>query len=473
MSIRLRLALWYGGLTGVVVVLVCLVVYVIHTRAHYDDLDQLLASSTMHRAEEYTAASTPEERAGSVSQDVSPGVGVSSYGPEGRRLNGSPGSAAAPEVNPRAVLAGSSEPPFGPVAGLAPPTIEVPRLDGEFGVVDDPDNGRWRVFVMPVEGSGYLVTTAPLEAIDASVQRLRLLVAVLAVVAAAVAVAASALLAGRALRPVNTLTRTADNITRSRDFGKRVPAGSRSDELGRLASTFNGMLASLEGAYQVQKQFVADASHELRAPLTAIQGNLELIRRHPDRPVAEQHEAVEEADREAQRLSRLVADLLSLARADAGIGIRRQRVELDRVVLEAIATARRMSRGQSVELAALEPALVEGDEDRLKELLLVLLDNALKYTPPGGQVIVNLCRHGAAAEVTVRDTGVGIPEEDVPHVFERFYRADPARGRDPAGTGLGLPIARWIAGQHGGEIELKSQPDKGTTVTVKLPLAAT
>lgn len=473
MSIRLRLALWYGGLTAIIVVLVCLVVYVVHTRTHYDDLDRLLASAARHLSEEYAAASTPGERAGIVSRDVSAGIGVRLYGPEGRSLDESPDAATAPEVNPRAVMAGPSEQPFDPVAGLAPPFIEVQTAGGEFGVVDDPENGRWRVFVIPVEGSGYLVATASLEALDSSIERLRWLVALLAGVAAAVAVGASALLAGRALRPVARLNRTADKIARSRDFGQRVPTGPREDELGQLSSTFNGMLSSLETAYKSQKQFVADASHELRAPLTAIQGNLELIRRHPDQPVAEQHEAVVEADREAQRLSRLVADLLSLARADAGMSVRRQRVELDRVVLEAIATARHMARDQSVELAALEPAMVEGDADRLRELLLILLDNALKYTPPGGQVIVNLCRHGQNAEVTVRDTGVGIPLEDVSHVFERFYRADPARSQDPSGTGLGLPIARWIAGQHGGEIELQSQPAKGTTVTVKLPLAAT
>jgi signal transduction histidine kinase len=449
------------------------VVYVVHTRAHYDDLDRLLASAARHLSEEYAAASTPGERAQIVARDVSAGVGVRLYGPEGRMLDGSPDAAAAPEVNPRAVLAGSSEPPFDPVAGLAPPFIEVRTAGGEFGVVDASGNGRWRVFVLPVEGSGYLVATASLETLDSSIERLRWLVGLLSVAAAAVAVAASALLAGRALRPLARLNRTADNIARSTDFSQRVPAGPREDELGQLSSTFNGMLDSLEDAYQVQKQFVADASHELRAPLTAIQGNLELIRRHPDQPVAEQHEAVIEADREAQRLSRLVADLLSLARADAGLVLRRQRVELDRVVLEALATARHMGRGQGVELAALEPALVEGDADRLGELLLIILDNALKYTPPEGQIIVNLCRHGRNAEVTVRDTGVGIPEEDVEHVFERFYRADPARGRDPAGTGLGLPIARWIAVQHGGEIELQSQPDKGTTVTVRLPLATT
>jgi signal transduction histidine kinase len=245
---------------------------------------------------------------------------------------------------------------------------------------------------------------------------------------------------------------------------------NKQDELGRLAATFNEMLAALEHAYKAEKRFVSDASHELRAPLTAIQGNLELLERHPDAPAADREEAVGEASREARRLSQLVADLLALARADAGSALRRQKVELDRIVLETLTTARHLSGGRDVELAALEPALVKGDPDRLEELFLILLDNAIKYTPAGEQVIVNLCLHDGTAEVTVRDTGVGIAPDDLPKVFERFYRADPARTRDPGGTGLGLPIARWIAEAHGGEIELRSKPGQGTTVTVRLPL---
>jgi signal transduction histidine kinase len=292
----------------------------------------------------------------------------------------------------------------------------------------------------------------------------------LTVVAAATTLTAGALLAGRALSPVATLTERAGFIARSRDFSERVPVGNKQDELGRLAATFNEMLAALERAYRAEKRFVSDASHELRAPLTAIQGNLELLERHPDAPAADREEAVGEASREARRLSQLVADLLALARADTGSTVRRQKVELDRIVLEALTTARHLSRGQGVELARLEPAVVEGDPDRLKELFLILLDNAIKYTSAGERVILNLRRHDGSAEVTVRDMGVGISPEDLPRVFERFYRADPARTRDPGGTGLGLPIARWIAEAHGGEIQLHSEPGQGTTVTVRFPL---
>jgi signal transduction histidine kinase len=207
-------------------------------------------------------------------------------------------------------------------------------------------------------------------------------------------------------------------------------------------------------------------------------------------PVADRQEAVAEARREAHRLSRLVADLLALARADAGVSMRREAVELDRVLMQAFSEAHHFSRGQQMDVSDLEPAVVFGDADRLKQLFLILLDNATKYTPTGGSVMVSMQRvpsahdergtgaNGAEAgpgehvEVTVTDTGIGIRAEDLPHVFERFYRADPARGRDPGGTGLGLSIARWIVEQHGGEISVESQAGSGTTVKVQLPLSA-
>ncbi len=231
------------------------------------------------------------------------------------------------------------------------------------------------------------------------------------------------------------------------------------------------MLATIEQAYQAQKQFVADASHELRAPLTAIQGNLELIERHREMSADERQEAINEASREARRLTQLVADLLALARADAGVPLRRDRVELDRVLLDAVGEARHLANGQRLEVDALEPSEVLGDADRLKQLALILLDNALKYTAPNGSVSVGLRRNGRNVILEVHDNGIGIAKEDLPRVFERFFRADPARRRDAAGTGLGLSIARWIADQHGADISLSSEPGHGTRVLVTLPLA--
>ena len=168
-------------------------------------------------------------------------------------------------------------------------------------------------------------------------------------------------------------------------------------------------------------------------------------------------------------MARLVADLLVLARADAGVPIRRELVELDRVVLEVLGEARHLARGQQIEVKDIAPVLVRGDRDRLKQLFLNIVENAIKYTPATGSVSVMISRQNRDAVVTVRDTGVGISADDLPRVFERFYRADPARSRDPGGSGLGLAIAQWVAAEHGGTIELASRLGEGATVTIRLP----
>jgi signal transduction histidine kinase/CHASE3 domain sensor protein len=220
-----------------------------------------------------------------------------------------------------------------------------------------------------------------------------------------------------------------------------------------------------------QKRFVSDASHELRAPLTAIQGNLELLRRYPDMPAADRNEALLEADREATRLGRLVVDLLALARGDTGAGVQTDELELKPVLLEAWTQMQRFSSSHQFELLKLENPTIVGNRDRLKQLVLILLENAVKYTPKGGLIQLSLEIVNLQAELRVTDSGSGIAPSDLPHVFERFYRADQSRtrGDDPGGTGLGLPIARWIAELHGGEIHLESQVGHGTSAVVRLP----
>jgi signal transduction histidine kinase/CheY-like chemotaxis protein len=229
--------------------------------------------------------------------------------------------------------------------------------------------------------------------------------------------------------------------------------------------------ARLREINQAQQRFVSDAAHELRAPLTAIQGNLELLYRYPDMPFQDRMESVSQALKEAQRLGRLVADLLALARGDGGLRLKREMLDLDRVLLEAFEGACHLSHQHHL-IHQLEPLRLEGDRDYLKQLALILLDNALKYTPPGGEVQLTLSRQGTCAELRVSDTGNGIAAQDLPHVFERFYRADQSRRRDPGGSGLGLSIAKWIVEQHGGEIRLESELGQGTTAIVRLPLPA-
>ena len=229
------------------------------------------------------------------------------------------------------------------------------------------------------------------------------------------------------------------------------------------------MLTSLDEAYRAQQRFVADASHELRAPLTAILGNLELLERVPDLGDDEKAEALDYLRVETQRLSRLVSDMLVLARADAGQSLRSQQVELDRLLLEVFRESRMLATEQKLALLDIDQVQVQGDPDRLKQLLLILIDNAVKYTPEGGQVRLALRRDKGAAVITVADTGIGIDQEDLPHLFEQFYRADKARARDKGGTGLGLAIAKWIADRHGGDITVESRRSRGSVFTVRLP----
>lgn len=470
MSIRLRLALWYGALTGLVLVVVSLVMYAMHTRALYDDLDSVMERATSHLMEEVRLTSTQEEVARLFQVPIAPDLVGRLYSADGTLVAATSNANAAPEVNPDFVLSNPARDVFDPIVRLAPHLVNVHESDGIFSVITDDAGNRWRVYALTIDGQdGTLLTASPLERIDASVIRFRWLVAAFSALGSAVAVLVAALLAGRALRPVATLTTTAGRIAHLREFGRRVPIADPRDELGRLALTFNDMLGSLEEAYRAEQRFVSDASHELRAPLTIIQANLEFLEQRQDLPEVERREMISDACRETRRLTTLVGDLLALARADAGVALLRYRVELDRVLLDAVSDARQLLRGQRLDVGPLEPVMVEGDADRLRQLFLALLDNAIKYTPPGRRITISLRHDGEAAVVDIRDEGVGIPPDDLPRVFERFYRADPARSRDPGGTGLGLPIAQWIVHQHGGDIRLQSEPNSGTTVHVRLP----
>lgn len=384
----------------------------------------------------------------------------------------SPRGPTAPALDPRGILATRRrETSSAASAVLAPRRSPASPSAGAYGMLRDGRGVRWRAYVLPIMGgSRYLAATVPLSQIDGAVAWFVRLMAAMALVGGVLGFLASWLLARRALRPVAALTATAAAIAQSRAFSRRVSDGGDRDELGRLAMTINEMLTSLEGAYQGQQRFVAAASHELRAPLTVVQANLELLQRAESRlSEAERAQMIGEAHAEATRMARLVADLLVLARADAGVALRREPVELDRVLLAVLGEIRHLARGQRLEVGAFEPIIVQGDPDRLKQLILILIDNATRYTAAGGRVTVDLGRAASGVTITVRDTGVGISPDQLPHVFERFYRADPARSRDAGGSGLGLSIARWIAEEHGGAVDLVSVPGQGTTATVRLP----
>lgn len=225
---------------------------------------------------------------------------------------------------------------------------------------------------------------------------------------------------------------------------------------------------------ETQKRFVADAAHELRAPLTAIQGNLQLLSMYDTVETPMRHAMLDDVQRESQRLSRLVNDLLAIARGDSGLKLEITTLALEQTLLGAWRDATLLSASHTWLLGDLPRAEIKGDADRLKQLALILLENAVKYTPQGGSISLGLELSENEARFYVRDTGIGITQEDLPKVFERFYRADKARtrGLDTTGTGLGLSIAQWIVQQHGGQIWLESELGRGTTAWVSLPLVS-
>ncbi len=322
-----------------------------------------------------------------------------------------------------------------------------------------------------------------LKTVDDTANGLRLVLAVGSLLAIIAALGLGWLTSGRALRPLERVSRTAEHIGAERDFSQRVPYNGPPDEVGRLAATFNGMLDQLQAAYAgaqeaahqaqvaltAQRRFVGDASHELRTPLTAIRGNAEFLQRIPNIAPEDREQSIAEIVSQAQRMSRLVGDLLELARADAGQRLRKDPVAIAPLVRECYAEARYLPGGCMLSLT--EPvaqATVQGDADYLKQLLLILLDNAIKYTPEGGRVELTTALRDDHVEIAVADTGCGIDPADLPHVFERFYRAD--RARAAGGTGLGLSIAGWIVAEHGGQIRAQSAPGAGSTFTIVLPV---
>jgi signal transduction histidine kinase len=288
-------------------------------------------------------------------------------------------------------------------------------------------------------------------------------------------------LAARALAPIADITRTALQISRADDLGRRIEYHGPPDEVGRLAGAFNHMLARLERLFGAQQRVIADISHELRTPLTTVRANLDLIRR-----MGADDTSLDAIQGETERMTRLVGDLMLQAQLDAGeLPIRHEPVQLDDLLLDLYRQARTIAGGKlEVVLGEEDQVCVLGDPDRLRQLLLNLVDNAVKYTPPGGRVTLGLARAAGFARVTVRDTGGGIPPEELPFIFDRFYRIDKARSRPPTppasgeqggsgqgGAGLGLSIAQSIAQAHGGNISVESAPGQGTTFTVTLPVA--
>lgn len=335
---------------------------------------------------------------------------------------------------------------------------------------------RLRVLSVPVvvvptgESVGYLQIASPLDTVEQARRMLLLVLIGGGATAIAIAAVVGWATAGTALRPLERVTETAMRISRADDLSSRIPlTGPPAGEVGRLTTAFNETMERLERIFEVQRRFLADVSHELRTPLTIIRGNVDLVRRMGRLD----DESLEAVTSEVDRMTRMVQDLVVLARAESGtLPLADEVVELDTLMLEVYKEAKVLARDSvGVRLGQEDQARVRGDRDRLKQVLLNLIANAVAHTPAGGEVRLGLDCDKEWARLTVADTGAGIPEEELPHIFERFYRSDPARKRSGgSGAGLGLSIAHWIVRSHGGRMEVVSREGEGSTFSVYLPL---
>jgi heavy metal sensor kinase len=280
-------------------------------------------------------------------------------------------------------------------------------------------------------------------------------------------------LVGRALAPIGRIGRTAQAMTEG-DFAARIPIDRVETELGQVARALNDAFDRLHASLERQRRFTADASHELRTPLSTLSTELQWALARERQP-AEYRESLEASLRAVGRMTAVVERLLALARTEAAAPDRREPVAIDHVIEQAAADLESLARRRGVTLnvdrTSDSAGLVEGDADRLREALANVIANAVQYNIDGGRVDVHLRRDDGQAEIVVSDTGIGIPAEDLPRVFEPFFRADPARSRDAGGAGLGLAVTHGIITRHGGTIACASSPGAGTTMTVRLPYA--
>ncbi len=462
-SLRTRLTLWYTGLLTVTFLLLGGMAYALLVYSLSSDIDAALQSVAQVMAD--------QARRGSVT-GLSPDIDALF-----RRFFGFPAWDRYVErldpfgrPDPRWSHSPAQRLPLSPQAlknaarGLH--TFETVEGMGPYPV---------RVLTLPVIESGRVTELIQvgmsLESLYVTRRRFLLTMAAMLPLCLLLAGGGGWLLAHRALAPVDRMTEAARRIS-AEHLAERLEEPGTGDELDRLAQTLNEMLIRLDRSFQQIRQFSADASHELQTPLTILKGELEVALRSPRSP-EEYQQVLQSALEESDRIARLVEGLLLLARADTGmLRMDRQPVDLAQLVTDVYEQTRVLAttHGVTLQLGRVEAVVIQGDYDRLRRLLLNLVDNGIKYTPSGGRVTISLSQNNSWASLQVSDTGIGLSPEDRSKIFQRFYRTDEARAQSEEGAGLGLCIAQSIAEAHGGYIQVESRPGTGSTFTVWLPL---
>ena len=449
MSLRLRLTLLYSAFMGGILVVFGLTVYALVNIILLNQVDTQLAGVAREIVRATTVDPTGELRLVSLPQmDMTSSAYVQVWDHDGTLITSSPsiGTLDKP-LNPTGLVSGRT-------------MYEDSYLDGaHLRVLNVPLRLRNRVV-------GTLQVGTSLAVVDATRTSLLSVMTLIAVVAVALVMWGSWVVLGRALAPLQTIADTVDQINKADDLSRRIPmhTGVR-DDVAELVISVNQTLERLESLFTSQQRFLADVSHELRTPLTVIKGNVDLIRKFKEAD----EDLLNSIDQEAGRLNRLVSGLLMLAQAESGrLPLNFSRVELDLLLTEVFTETRVLAGNKvRVHLNQIDEAIVKGDRDRLKQVFLNLVANAIQYTPQGGEIFLSLSRLGEQARIIVRDTGPGIPAEDLPYIFDRFYRAEKSRTRSMAsGFGLGLSITKWIVEQHGGQIKVESKEGEGTTFVI-------
>ena len=347
----------------------------------------------------------------------------------------------------------------------------LPVISGSNLVAKTASGGALRILPYYFETNGQtyqLAFAESLSSVNSSLTRMGIELMLIGVAVVALAILSVAIMIGRALSPVKKITVTAQSITSSSDLSRRVNYQGPGDEIGHLAATFDRMIEQLDRLLQSQRTFVADASHELRGPLTVIRGNLDLLKRNLSEE--DRSESIRVLEAEMTRMTRIVNDLLVLAEVESGPLDQQQTVSLKDILLDAQDRALLLAGNRKITIERQEDLWVKGDGHKLDQMVNNLVSNAVKYTPDGGTITLSLFQDGDWARLEVADTGIGIAPEHLPHIFDRFYRVDKAHSRGSGGTGLGLAIVKGIAQQHGGTVTVTSEPGKGSTFTVRLKL---
>jgi heavy metal sensor kinase len=457
-SVRTRLTLWYAGVLAVSLIAFALLVYYAAANVFYERQDESLRSTAETVASAYIQELEEEESIAKANEVV---LAEMVFPNRYVEVTDAAGRVVAWSGN----LAGH-------VLTIPQQTVNDARTRSiSFTVVN-----HLRVAVVPLTAKkdlGYAAVAEPLSVIDEGLRRLRRYFFAGVPLILLLASVGGYVLARKSLSPISLMDQQTRRI-KADSLSSRLDVANKRDELGGLATTINDLLVRLESSFKQQQRFVADASHELRTPLAVLRGETEVALAQP-RSIDEYKASLNLIKDEAEQLSRIVEDLFILARQPFDTpAIMRERVSLDKVVGECARAAQVLAARKNLKLTvnANNPLSLIGDDELLQRMILNLLDNAVKYTPAGGEVSLDLNAHNGDARITVRDTGIGIPEKDQPHVFDRFYRVDKARSRAMGGAGLGLSIAHWIAEAHGGTISVESQPGRGSAFTVELPIEA-